>query len=146
MDADTAKRFTSRLKALGLDDEAESEVYDLVRDLRRQAKPSATVGVSFEEDAMGSTVRVTHGEDPVPVEFPVPDYLRSEDADEEDYEAMTLYLSLNRIEEGDGAGRWIAVDTVKDPDSRAASPSKLLLEQNTETGEYRYRNLPEVEK
>lgn len=146
MDADTAKRFTSRLKALDLSDEAESEVYDLVRDLRRQAKPSATVGVSFEEDAMGSTVRVTHGEDPVPVEFPVPDELRPEDAGEEDYHAMTLYLTLNRIEEGDGAGRWTAVDTVKDPNSRAESPKKLLLEQNTETGEYRYQDLPRVEK
>ena len=146
MDADTAKRFTSRLKALGLDDEAESAVYDLVRDLRRNAKPSALVGISTEEDAMGGNARITLGEDPTEISLPVPDYLRSEDADEDDYEAMSLYLSLNRIEEGDGAGRWTAVDTVKDPKSRAASPSKLLLEQNTETGEYRYRNLPEVEK
>jgi len=94
---------------------------------------------------MGSTARVTLGEDPVPIEFPVPDYLRQSD-DEDAYETMTLYLSLNRIEEGDGAGVWTAVDTVADPNAPADSGGKLLLEQNTETGEYRYADLPEVEK
>jgi len=146
MDADTAKRFTSRLKQLDLSEEAESEVYDLVRDLRRTAKPSALIGVSTEEGGMGGNARITLGEDPTEISVPVPDELRNSD-DDKDYEAMSLYLSLNRVEEGDGAGRWTAVDTVKDPDSaRAESPKKLVLEQNTETGEYRYRNLPEVEK
>jgi len=145
MDADTAKRFTSRLKQLDLSEEAESEVYDLVRDLRRTAKPSALIGVSTEEGGMGGNARITLGEDPTEISVPVPDELRNSD-DDKDYEAMSLYLSLNRVEEGDGAGRWTAVDTVKDPDSRAESPKKLVLEQNTETGEYRHRNLPEVEK
>lgn len=146
MDRNTAKKLTNALRSLELDDEDEQAVYSLIRRLRREAKPSAMVGVSTEEEGMGGNARLTLGEDKTAVELPVPDYLQDDPENEEVYEAMTIYLSLNRIEEGEGAGRWTAVDTVKDPDSRASSPRKLLLEQHTETGEYRYRDLPEVER
>jgi len=148
MDRDTFKRLYSSVKGLDLSEEDEEAVVSVFRRLRREDKPSAVVGVTPDADTeMGSQVRLVLGEGYQTVELPLPEDLRPEDAEETDYNSFTVDLSLNRVEEGSGEGRWTAVDLVPDPNARAevTNPGKLLLEQNSATGEYRYRDLPEVD-
>jgi len=62
MDGDTAKNLISRIRNSDMDEEAQNEAIQKVKEERSDSRPAAVVGVSTTEDGMNGNVRLSMGE------------------------------------------------------------------------------------
>lgn len=112
MDGDTAKNLISRIRSSDMDEEAQNEAIQKVKEERSDSRPAAVVGVSTTEDGMNGNVRLSMGErTPTTLAF-------EEDAGDDDEGTVrreeTVYLTLNRLDGtpalGEGNGSSTAYD------------------------------------
>lgn len=107
MNGDTAKNLISRIRNTDMDEEAQNEAIQKIKEERNDSRPAAVVGISSTEDGMGGNARLSMGErTPVTVTF-------EEETEEEnraaEHREETVYLTLNRLAgqpalgEGDGS-------------------------------------------
>jgi len=108
MDGDTHKNLISRIRNSDMDEEAQEEAIQQIKEERNDSRPAAVVGISGTEEGMGGNARLSMGErTPVTVTF-------EEETEEENRAAElreeTVYLTLNRMggEPARGAGEGAA--------------------------------------